>query len=207
MLPATTTRGSPDAPSSRCIQNVGRRGCCASVRASGQHSDPKGCRVSACQAGGYHSEQSACLVSSGAIYRWVAVGSNQTSVTKVSSLSMTSANPASRRICMRQWGFEKVACISGFPYRGAFSAFQVRNDGKVSNGAIRNDEAYTTMAGCRDYVWLRTRAAGLQLWTDRKVTAFPFDRRCFSGSDSDRCREKAMDHGYQNVFYHNVARR
>ena len=28
-----------------------------------------------------------------------------------------------------------------------------------------------------------------------------------SGSDSSRCREKAMDHEYQNVSYHNVARR
>jgi hypothetical protein len=31
--------------------------------------------------------------------------------------------------------------------------------------------------------------------------------RCVSGSDFDRCREKAMDHGYQSVFYHSVARR
>ena len=31
--------------------------------------------------------------------------------------------------------------------------------------------------------------------------------RCLSGSDFDRCREEAMEHGYQNVFYHSVARR
>jgi hypothetical protein len=31
--------------------------------------------------------------------------------------------------------------------------------------------------------------------------------RCVSDSDSDRCRENAMDHGYQNVFYHSVAHR
>ena len=31
--------------------------------------------------------------------------------------------------------------------------------------------------------------------------------RCVSGSDFDRCREKAMDRGYQNVFCHSVARR
>jgi hypothetical protein len=31
--------------------------------------------------------------------------------------------------------------------------------------------------------------------------------RGVNGSDSDRCREKAMDHGYQNVFYRSVARR
>jgi hypothetical protein len=31
--------------------------------------------------------------------------------------------------------------------------------------------------------------------------------RRVSGSDSSRCRKKAMDHEYQNVFYHNVARR
>lgn len=28
-----------------------------------------------------------------------------------------------------------------------------------------------------------------------------------SGSDSDRCREKAMDHAYRNAFYHSVAHR
>ena len=30
---------------------------------------------------------------------------------------------------------------------------------------------------------------------------------CVSGSDSDRCHENAMDHEYQNVFYHSVAHR
>jgi signal transduction histidine kinase/ligand-binding sensor domain-containing protein len=53
---------------------------------------------------------------------------------------------------------------------------------EVSNGAIRNDEAYTAMAGRGDYVWLTTRASGLLLWKDRKVTAFPFDRRCVTSS-------------------------
>ena len=53
---------------------------------------------------------------------------------------------------------------------------------EVSNGAIRNDEAYTAMAGRSDYVWSTTRAAGLLLWKDRKVTAFPFDRRCVTAS-------------------------
>ena len=53
---------------------------------------------------------------------------------------------------------------------------------EVSNGAIRNDEAYTALAGRGDYVWLTTRAAGLLLWKDRKVTAFPFDRRCVTSS-------------------------
>jgi hypothetical protein len=78
---------------------------------------------------------------------------------------------------------------------------------EVSNEAIRNDAAYTAMAGRGHCVWLTTRAAGLLLWKDRKVTAFPFDRRCVSGCDFDRCREKVMDHGYQSVFYHRVARR
>jgi hypothetical protein len=102
----------------------------------------------------------------------------------------------------------RESCVYLWPTtsRGV-AAFQVRNDGKVSNGAIRNDEAYTAMAGCRDYVWLTTRAAGLLLWKDPKVTAFRFDRRCVCGSDSSRCREKAMDHEYQNVFYHSVTRR
>jgi len=53
---------------------------------------------------------------------------------------------------------------------------------EVSNGAIRNDEAYTAMAGRGDYVWLTTRAAGLLLWKDRRVTPFPFDRRCVTAA-------------------------
>jgi hypothetical protein len=53
---------------------------------------------------------------------------------------------------------------------------------EVSNGAIRNDDAYTAMAGRGDYVWLMKHAAGLLLWKDRKVTAFPFDRRCVTAS-------------------------
>ena len=53
---------------------------------------------------------------------------------------------------------------------------------EVSHGAIRDDEAYTVMAGRGDYVWLTTRAAGLLLWKDRKVTAFPYDRRCVTAA-------------------------
>ena len=58
-----------------------------------------------------------------------------------------------------------------------FDAVKFENMQEVSNGAIRNDEAYAVMAGRSGYVWLTTRAAGLLLWKDGKVTAFPFDRR------------------------------
>ena len=48
-----------------------------------------------------------------------------------------------------------------------------------------------------------------QRFTRRRKTARRlFKPLCFViGSDSDRCREKAMDHEYQNVFYHSVAHR
>jgi hypothetical protein len=59
-----------------------------------------------------------------------------------------------------------------------FDGVKFENMQEVSNGAIRNDEAYTAMAGRGDYVWLTTRAAGLLLWKHGEVTAFPFDRRC-----------------------------
>ena len=58
-----------------------------------------------------------------------------------------------------------------------FDAVKFENMQEVSNGAIRNDEAYAVMAGRSGNVWLTTRAAGLLLWKDGKVTAFPFDRR------------------------------
>jgi len=75
--------------------------------------------------------------------------------------------------------------IFGLPPRGAFLRFdgvKFETMEEVSNGAIRDDEAYTAMAGRGDYVWLTTRAAGLLLWKDREVTAFPFDRRCVTAS-------------------------
>jgi hypothetical protein len=45
-------------------------------------------------------EESTCLVSSGAICAWMDVGSNQAVATTVASISITSANPATIRICM-----------------------------------------------------------------------------------------------------------
>jgi hypothetical protein len=38
-----------------------------------------------------------------------AFGALQAAATKVSSLAITSANPATIRICLPQWRFEKVA--------------------------------------------------------------------------------------------------
>ncbi len=50
----------------------------------------------------------------------------------------------------------------------------------VTNSAIRNGDVISVMVGRGDYIWLTTRAAGLLLWKDHTVSAFPMDRRCVS---------------------------
>ena len=53
---------------------------------------------------------------------------------------------------------------------------------EVTHGIIRNGEVNAVLVGRGDYVWLTTRAAGLLLWKDDKVTVFPLDRRCISAA-------------------------
>jgi signal transduction histidine kinase/ligand-binding sensor domain-containing protein len=61
----------------------------------------------------------------------------------------------------------------------------------VTNGAIRNGDVNSVMVGRGDYVWLTTRAAGLLLWKEQKVTAYPFDRRCISAAFTNGMAEDA----------------
>jgi signal transduction histidine kinase/ligand-binding sensor domain-containing protein len=61
----------------------------------------------------------------------------------------------------------------------------------VTNGAIRNGDVNSVLVGRGDYVWLTTRAAGLLLWKEQKVTAYPFDRRCISAAFTSGMAEDA----------------